>query len=249
MAPDVYSAISHIYLLSGRILQRKWKSLRDCFSREVSRLKTTKSGSAAGRKTGYVYFQQLSFLGQIINKKPTCSSMGTHEQVDGAHVQPTEDPSQPTPKTSYVGKRKRAEHTNELEEMVNILKTGLQSRQEREEKLEDDSDRMFLLSLLQPLKEIPKNNRLSIKMELMRVLETARLTQNPTVVPATYQQQTTSGNICPQQPTAGPSGLQQTTSQRFQPLQNQMDQQRSVLSPHSDSDFSNESTYEFTTLY
>jgi hypothetical protein len=175
--------------------------------------------------------------------------MESDEQADNAQVQPTEEPSQPTPKTSYVGKRKRAEPPNELEEMVKILKTGLQSRQEREEKMEDDSDRMFLLSLLQPLKEIPQNKRFSVKMELMRVLETARLVQSPTMVPSTYQQQTTFGNVCQQQPTAGPSGLQQTTSLRFQPLQNQMDQQRSVLSPQSESDFSNESTYEFPTLY
>ncbi|KAL1509956.1 hypothetical protein ABEB36_004620 [Hypothenemus hampei] len=44
-------------------------------------------------------------------------------------------------------------------------------REERERRLECDSDRLFLLSLLPDFKKIPEYRRLSIKMEPIRVIK------------------------------------------------------------------------------
>lgn len=52
-------------------MQRKWKSLRDCFSRELGRIKKLKSGSETSRKNPYIYYNQLLFLKPIIQNKPT----------------------------------------------------------------------------------------------------------------------------------------------------------------------------------
>lgn len=43
-------------------LQRKWKSIRDCFSRELGKIKKLKSVSVMYRKNPYVYYSQLLFL-------------------------------------------------------------------------------------------------------------------------------------------------------------------------------------------
>ncbi|XP_045486200.1 uncharacterized protein LOC110998773 [Pieris rapae] len=51
-------------------LQRKWKSIRGCFTREVGRQKSLKSGSGGGpRKSEYVFFQQLQFLKNVVAVK------------------------------------------------------------------------------------------------------------------------------------------------------------------------------------
>ncbi|XP_026727727.1 uncharacterized protein LOC113493894, partial [Trichoplusia ni] len=44
-------------------LQRKWKSLRDSFNREIG--KQNKSGSGASGRKEYIYFKQLSFLKRL----------------------------------------------------------------------------------------------------------------------------------------------------------------------------------------
>lgn len=45
--------------------------MRDCFSRELSRVKKLKSGSESSRKNPYVYYNQLLFLTPVVQNKPT----------------------------------------------------------------------------------------------------------------------------------------------------------------------------------
>ncbi|CAG9129835.1 unnamed protein product [Plutella xylostella] len=50
-------------------LQRKWKSLRDCFKREHSKQMSVKSGSASSSRKPYIYYQQLSFLKNLADTR------------------------------------------------------------------------------------------------------------------------------------------------------------------------------------
>jgi hypothetical protein len=55
-------------------------------------------------------------------------------------------------------------------EIVEALHKSIQLRQEQNQQMEEDDDRMFLLSLLKPLKQIPKPLRCSVRMDLMNVI-------------------------------------------------------------------------------
>ncbi|KAL4702602.1 hypothetical protein ACJJTC_016078 [Scirpophaga incertulas] len=44
------------------VVQRRWKNLRACFSRELRSQKEVKSGQAAPKRKHYVYYEKLLFL-------------------------------------------------------------------------------------------------------------------------------------------------------------------------------------------
>jgi hypothetical protein len=69
------------------------------------------------------------------------------------------------------------------ERLVSALERSVHSREQRERELESDCDRMFLLSLLNPLKQIPENARFGVKRKLMEVIEAEMKIYRPTLAP------------------------------------------------------------------
>lgn len=70
--------------------------------------------------------------------------------------------------------RKKVEKVSpDVEQLVNVLQAGIQSREGREKSKEDDGYRLFLLSLLNPVKQIPEHFRFSVHMQMMQVIENA----------------------------------------------------------------------------
>ncbi|XP_063612967.1 uncharacterized protein LOC134786343 [Penaeus indicus] len=65
-------------------LQRKWKSLRDSYRRELTLSKKEKLGSSAGSgRKEYMYFKQLSFLQEICATKPNAAESVEDTTVQG----------------------------------------------------------------------------------------------------------------------------------------------------------------------
>jgi len=58
-------------------LQRKWKSLRNSFSREQAIRKNLKSGSGGSTWKTYVYYNQLSFISCCAANKQTTSNLSS----------------------------------------------------------------------------------------------------------------------------------------------------------------------------
>ena len=56
------------------------------------------------------------------------------------------------------------------ERLVSAVERSVHCREEREREMENDCDRMFLLSLLNPLKQIPEHARFGVKRKLMEVI-------------------------------------------------------------------------------
>lgn len=69
---------------------------------------------------------------------------------------------------SPVSKKKKKSDDDSL---IEVLKQSISLRENRERKLECDSDRLFMLSLLDDFRKIPEDRRLSTKMELMDVIK------------------------------------------------------------------------------
>ncbi|XP_047506912.1 uncharacterized protein LOC125050891 [Pieris napi] len=156
-------------------LQKKWKSIRDCFHKYVTNPRRTRKP--------YVYCRHLDF---ILKKKSRSSrdneaeeaapkqcwkhlrkikltKMSSDEEEDDDDVdffveddvQATNDvkvePPPPKPITEFA--------------FANVEGPSKSD--------DDDPDRMFLLSLLPHIKAIPDEYRLNVKMDLMQVLRNA----------------------------------------------------------------------------
>ena len=71
------------------MLQKKWKSLRDNFAKELQRQKTLKSGSTAKCHTPYIYFTRLRLLENSVSNKETTSN--SDEDTAEAETQDSAD--------------------------------------------------------------------------------------------------------------------------------------------------------------
>ncbi|XP_067002507.2 uncharacterized protein [Anabrus simplex] len=156
----------------GQRLARRWKSLRDCYCRELQRQKCFKSGSMDSRRPVYVYFKQLSFLKNIVKVKDTTNSGAENDIQPTSEVTSMRARETVLPSVSSESKRRKPIHSVE-EEVINTLHRAvdIMEGRNREQSIEDDCDKMFLMSLLTPLKQIPEYARFGVKRKLMEVLE------------------------------------------------------------------------------
>lgn len=157
---------------AGIDLQRKWKSLRDSFRRELTTIKKEKSGSGieSGRKE-YLYFKQLSFLHQICQTKPN-EAKNVEDLTEGRNI---EKESPPQPPSTHQMKRKKALLSDEQ-----VLFQALAKKANSP----DDPDKQFLLSLLPDFKCIPESAKLDVKVEIMNILK--KYKQHPTLANQQY---------------------------------------------------------------
>lgn len=124
--------------------------------------------SAAARKSPYIYFNQLLFL------KPTVEQNSTESNLNDADDNVDNPIPESISQATSRSKKKKVESNIEREDLVSILKESINSRNERESRYENDSDRMFLLSLLHDFKTIPESAKMSTKVEIINLIQRAQ---------------------------------------------------------------------------
>lgn len=183
-------------------LQRKWKSFRDSFRRELAKVKKAKSISAAetGRKE-YMYFKQLFFLLPICETKHQeegsfegpAEGKGAEDQdqsspppplQDGKRKPPASEEQLPQTSSAQTAKRRareppplsaRQKRRKTVASEGQLLRALAKSMERKAKGKElDDPDRHFLLSLLPHLKNIPEEVKLSVKGEFINILKRFR---------------------------------------------------------------------------
>ncbi|XP_075991417.1 uncharacterized protein LOC142986698 [Anticarsia gemmatalis] len=199
MAPEVKVTKSEMRELEIQ-LQKKWKSIRDCFQKYISNPLRTKKP--------YIYTKHLHFLlkeQELPNK--VCLELSSDSQEATANN---------TPKPKKVWRKKQTlslakdDSDSSDEDDSNAFDTNPEdSRDYSNDGLEptrpakvakmktpprvdefafasvdsqkpepEDPDKLFLLSLLPHLKTIPEESRLNAKMDLMQVLRNANYSAN-----------------------------------------------------------------------
>lgn len=161
--------------VAGTILQRKWKSLRASYTRELLRQKTEKSGSAATGRKKYIYFDQLRFL--TTDCKSTTSSIDNDDDEDTNEFDEGENVDQKAREKTAVRPQKRQREKKSIEEeediIYNILKEKL-ARTKDNSSQPADEDILFMQSLVPELKKLPHHARLKVKSDLMNVILNAQ---------------------------------------------------------------------------
>ncbi|CAH2085133.1 unnamed protein product [Euphydryas editha] len=131
-------------------LQKKWKGIRGCFTRELKRQEKIRAGDSPGpRKSEYTHFQQLQFLRKVV------TSRDSDEAPDYIYYEVPDF-------TAEVNKEDKEDPLKE---------DGF--RKNKKCKCDDDEDRLFLLSMLSTLRRIPVSKKMSTKIKLMTVLDEA----------------------------------------------------------------------------
>lgn len=174
-------------------MQKKWKSLRDCFQKYISNPNRT--------KRPYIYWRQLQFLlkDQEVARKD--EGEATSESDDDKPIK-KKKVWRYKKKLTLVKDEETSEEDNDTTFDValdndsrdyNSIDTPETGRPAKVPKMNkppvdefafasvdaqvrpesDDPDRMFLLSLLPHFKSVPEELRLNVKMELMQVLRNA----------------------------------------------------------------------------
>lgn len=198
--------------------------MRDCFSRELSRVKKLKSGSESSRKNPYVYYNQLLFLTPVVQNKHTETNLlpdtdkNKETVVEGPFTNETNDELQSNSTSGQTKKKRKQISMHPVEkEIIEALHKSIQLRQEQNQQMEDDDDRMFLLSLLKPLKQIPEPLRFSVRMDLMNVINQAQVNSQSASLIFQPQHQPLQNQIMPQ--TNLESNLQRLPWTMYQPHQ------------------------------
>lgn len=107
------------------------------------------------------------FLKDTVEPNTTESNLNDAENI----VPPTpESVSQGQPRS----KKKKEDNNFEKEDLVSVLKESINSRIQRESVLEDDNDRLFMLSLVKDFKKIPESAKLTTKMEIINLIHRAQ---------------------------------------------------------------------------
>src|SRR5258705_6707353 len=154
-------------VIAGKQLHRRWKSLRDCYGRELQKQKSERSGSAASSRKQYIYFEQLRFL------EPVCCPTETNIEDDGGGVMVDQLDEQDHRESEYIvdhpplppAKRSRKKK-NDDDELIQVLKQKV-AQQGNESFPAGDHDALFMMSLVPEIKKVPENQRLLLKTQFM----------------------------------------------------------------------------------
>lgn len=220
MSLNKYLKLIGVLFFVAATLQRKWKSFRDCFARELNKSRRAKRNGISFRKNHqYLYYKQLLFLKKVITTSNKSASNTTDEDVSVSDENEDEnedmneimvpkfqlqkglkinqstktkkvrpnfefidvpDPENPT-RLKIPQQPETSTEQSESDEIRNIdtpqkydnFEQIIQQRDESNS-LMNDSEKMFLLSLVEPLKKVPEHLRLATKIELMKVIHNAQ---------------------------------------------------------------------------
>ncbi|KAM3962749.1 uncharacterized protein ACR2FA_003132 [Aphomia sociella] len=169
-------------------LQKKWKSIRDCFQKYMANPNRTRKP--------YIYYKHLQFLlkNQIYSQNEGDGSSESDEVLKSKRAVT----SWRCKKKLKIGKEAEQSSDDDNDDIGNheesrdysndAVDLNIPSKVPKTSKPgefvfasvdapikteADDPERLFLLSLLPHLKTIPEEHRLGIKMELMQVLQNA----------------------------------------------------------------------------
>ncbi|KAL0808850.1 hypothetical protein ABMA28_012521 [Loxostege sticticalis] len=167
----------------GKNLQKKWATLRRGFRRELALQKSDPSGSAAKKRKKYIYFDALLFLLPFTTLEDNETSWDnednetTLEKGNHSANQNLEDNVECSVPKSKTRLHSTNSNKNYDEEIRKVLNEGNQSIFTNTHKVTDpvtnktdDDDEAFLKSLLPSIKPFTSDEKLLLRIEIMKTI-------------------------------------------------------------------------------
>nr|CAH7742748.1 unnamed protein product [Callosobruchus chinensis] len=145
---------------------RKWKSIRDSFMRELRVQKNTPSGSGNKNRKKYVFFEQLLFLIPTMKNIETSSNVENHETE--ASIDTTTHETEGTSVQTHRSRKRKVLFEEQVLGYLNSKQDKHTSNMD-----DEDDDKLFLLSLLRPIKALPQQTRFGLRMQMMQLVQNA----------------------------------------------------------------------------
>ncbi|XP_064108274.1 uncharacterized protein LOC135216735 [Macrobrachium nipponense] len=172
----------------GLLLQRRWKSLRECFRRELKAQQGMPGDGGSNRKK-YMHFDQLLFLISTLDERPACSNYSASqcdlaEELGEGTIEVT-PPNLETPERPQEQSKTKDKAKKSYEKPIDVLKNKAQE--------DTDEDEYFLMSLLPKFKKFNDDQRFEAQLEILKIMRglQQRSTQGPTneyhgTIPSTH---------------------------------------------------------------
>jgi len=150
-----------------------------------------KSGSGSKSWKTYVYYNQLSFLSTCVGNKQTISNFNDNDAEQYADAEPTTDNEdndnindsgeehayEDTITQSRPSKKIKTQNKDSESQLFLSIQKSLENRNEMTKSM-DDPDRLFLLSLINDLKQVPEENKMEVKLSIMQTISNAKNLDN-----------------------------------------------------------------------
>ncbi|XP_046739044.1 uncharacterized protein LOC124407202 [Diprion similis] len=172
-------------------LRGKWRNIRDYFMKELKLQRSQKAGPAARKRKKYIYFDQLYFLLPTVeNKRNVVKKASPHHpdsdsEMDNPVIEEYDFPAmQPSTSREYnnvsmsMGQPKmRGRYSTQIcETSLNSFDNDIHdilSSHSQPMIQDEDYDRMFLLSLLPMMKQVPDVKKLDVRIQMQQILAAA----------------------------------------------------------------------------
>nr|CAH7714062.1 unnamed protein product [Callosobruchus chinensis] len=134
--------------------------------RELRVHKNTPSGSGNKNLKKYVFFEQLLFLIPTMKNIETSSNVENHETE--ASIDTTTHETEGTSVQTYRSRKRKVLFEKQVLGYLN-------SKQDKHTSSidDEDDDKLFLLSLLRPIKALPQQTRFELRMQMMQLVQNA----------------------------------------------------------------------------
>ncbi|KAL4709974.1 hypothetical protein ACJJTC_003937 [Scirpophaga incertulas] len=121
-SPTIQKGIIFPFSSLVTVVQRRWKNLRACFSRELRSQKEVKSGQAAPKRKRYVYYEKLLFLIPSMDQPNETFSNTATAPVNEDNEALGEDESSSSSTVTRRAQEKKKKNKTYEESLLEILK-------------------------------------------------------------------------------------------------------------------------------
>ncbi|CAG4947623.1 unnamed protein product [Parnassius apollo] len=112
--------------------------------------------------------------------------MNTESNIaEQEHLTNDQEPLGPYSRENIVGRKKKKTSDDGTSELLTTLNKCIETRKNKEDILEQDEDRMFLMSLLSSFRAIPEHKKSAAKIQLISVIESFRSSTQNNIYPNT----------------------------------------------------------------
>ncbi|XP_066958378.1 uncharacterized protein [Macrobrachium rosenbergii] len=158
----------------GLHLQKKWKNLRDSFTKELKKQKSLPSGSGT-RNSSYVFFRRLRFLENSVSSKETTSNPENNATEEEASLGEDLNVAAERGRRDIASVKKKVKLNPVDKQFSDVSEKCAFSRQRGEGECDDlDDEKLFCLLVSKELKRVPENIRLMTKIEILNVIQRAQ---------------------------------------------------------------------------
>ncbi|CAG9791256.1 unnamed protein product [Diatraea saccharalis] len=151
-------------------LQRKWRSLRDAYNRE---LRARKTGDRE-RKRVYKYFKRMSFLGGFtgsVSEEDEQETVECKSNPDDTMILTERENTPETPKLKKPRKSKRKRRSTDSIPAPEEMEMPMFSLETINDG--DDSDKLFMLSFVPEMRQLPGHLKMWVRAQIANAMQEA----------------------------------------------------------------------------